>query len=133
MTATKDLASLVLVEGDDIPFTWTFTNADRSLFDFSDVTKAWFTLKMLPGDADENALAGTPINSVDHPAQLKYGVGDGCPGPGKLWMKLLREETGGLAAYKLLHCDIQVIKAGDLRTLVVGTMKFQDEITQAIV
>lgn len=129
MTAQLDIQNKRFVEGDDITITWTFKNKDGSLYDFSDVTKAWFTIKEAFSDPDAEAIVG-PLNSVDQADQVTYGVAG--PGEGKLkvWMKA--GDTPGLADYQHRYYDIQVLKAGLIHTLVRGEIGFVHEVTLAI-
>jgi len=108
----------VIVEGDDIPSTWTLVNeSDGELYDFSGVTKLWFTLKKHETDINADAIIG-PLNSVDNADQVKYDAPT--PGAGKVWVWLKAAETAGLAVQGSMFYDIQVLKDGLVNTLVTG-------------
>ena len=127
MATTLDIDDKNLVEGDDVEITWTLTLPDGSYYDFTGVTKVWFTLKALFEDSDADALIG-PLNSDDNPTQVTYGAGGPGAGKIKVWMKA--DETTGAAARKNPVYDIQVLKSGKINTLVRGIMPFDHEITE---
>lgn len=128
MTAQLDIQNKRFVEGDDISITWTFKNKDGSIYDFTDVTKAWFTIKENYSDPDTDAIVG-PLNSVDQSDQVTFGVTG--PGEGKLKVWLKAADTPGLADYQHRYYDIQVLKSGLIHTLVRGEIKFVHEVTLA--
>jgi hypothetical protein len=127
MTARLDILKKNFVEGDTITITFTFKNRDGSLYDFTGVTKAWFTVKDEYNKSDNEALVF--VNSADNPTQVTYGVGG--PGEGKGRVQLLNANTVGLAEYKHRYYDFQVLKGGEPITLVIGEIKFRHEVTLA--
>jgi hypothetical protein len=128
MTAQLDILRKNFVEGDQIPITFTFTNQDGSLYDFSTVTKAWFTVKANYDDDDSAALVG-PLDSDTHPTQVTYGVAG--PGDGKARVVMLPADTAGIATAPNRYYDFQVLKGTAISTLVRGSIKFVHEVTVA--
>ena len=110
MAAQLDILKKNFVEGDVIQITFTFVDSAGSLYDFSGVTKAWFTVKSSFEQTDADALVA--INSVDEPAQVSYGIAG--PGDGKAEVIMLNANTTGLAGYDRRHYDFQVLDAGDV-------------------
>jgi len=127
MTAEYDITEGNFVEGDDISFTVELTDKEGNPFDLTDVTKVWFTAK--PEFDVSDADASIKINSVDEPTQVTYGGVD--PGAGKIWIWLKAAQTTGLARYDRVKYDIQVLKAGLIKTLVRGEIPFEHEVTEA--
>lgn len=127
MTTQKDIL-LNNVEGDKITLLITFREQDGSLYDFTGVSKAWFTVKSNYDDTDGSALVA--LNSADHPTQLTYGAGG--PGAGKAQVILLPDNTRDLAKAQHRYYDFQVLKGPDgISTLMIGEIKFVHEVTLA--
>lgn len=127
MTAKLDILKKNFIEGDTITLTFTFKNKDGTLYDFTGVTKMWFTVKDDYDKDDTDALVR--LNSADEPTQVTYGPSG--PGDGKGRAKMLATDTPGLAQYKHRYYDIQVLNGADINTLVTGEIKFGHEVTRA--
>jgi len=127
MTTQLDILKKNFVEGDSITITFTFKESSGSLFDFTTVTKAWFTIKDSYDKPDNDALV--LLNSSDNPTQVTYGVGG--PGAGKGKVTMVSANTSGLAQYKHRYYDFQILKAGKIQTLVRGEIIFVHEVTLA--
>lgn len=128
MTATADFFDYTIVEGDDIEIIWTLTDSETSdPFDFTGVTKMWFTLKKDYSDDDTEAFVS--VNTIDDSSYIKFGPGD--VGPGQVWVWIQDTESAGLAEYSYVYYDIQVIQNGKIATLVRGRFPFVPEVTEA--
>ncbi len=128
MTAQLDILKKNFVEGDTITITFKFKLKDGSLYDFTGVTKVWFTVKDNYNQSDVNALVA--LNSADDPTQVTYGVAG--PGEGKGKVIMAATDTPGLAQYKHRYYDFQILKGGNvINTLVRGELKFVHEVTLA--
>jgi hypothetical protein len=128
MTAQLDIIRKNFVEGDQIPILFIFRNQDGSLYDFSGVSKAWFTVKANYSDDDTDALVG-PLDSVTHPTQVTFGVAG--PGEGKARVIMLPADTAGIAEPPNRYYDFQVLEGTAISTLVRGSIKFVHEVTVA--
>jgi hypothetical protein len=126
MAVVVDLTGKGYVEGDDIVIPFTLRQGGAP-YDLSAVTKVWFTVKSNENDTDEKAKIR--LNSDDNPTQVTYGGTN--PGPGKILVWALSGETAGLAAYKTLTYDIQVLQDSLILTLVRGPLKLAHEVTLA--
>lgn len=127
MTAKLDILKKNFVEGDTINILFTFTEKDGTLYDFTGVTKAWFTVKANYTDSDSNALVA--LNSIDNPTQVTFGVAG--PGEGVARVIVNPAESAGLAQYVHRYYDFQVLKGTVISTLVFGEIGFVHEVTQA--
>ena len=127
-TVELDLLGYVLTDGDDIPFTFVYRRRDNGeLYDFSGVTKAWYTIKENQDDVDGDALVG-PYNSIDNTTLVKQGAPT--PGDGKVWILFPKADTAGLSARGDLWYDVQILDGGLVHTLQKGKLKFTWQSTE---
>jgi len=126
MTARKDILGYEIVEGDDVPLTWTITDSTGAVYDFTGVTKAFFTIKKSRSDDDDDALIG-PLNTADDPTQIEYNYPTA--DAGQIWVELTSGQTEDIAARGLCWYDYRVIKAGKVNTIVRGQISFEHETT----
>jgi hypothetical protein len=116
-----------LVEGDDITITFAFKDSAGDPYDLTNVTKVWFSIKYDRSHTDTEALVS--LNSTDNPTQVTYGAAG--PGAGKVKVIIATTASHNLKNYETLYYDVQTLDAGDIKTLVVGTIDFFREVTKA--